>query len=74
MEWDRKYIEFGRVSFNGNTIYLWSSQNDRTMLVNPPCGTIKDVYWRSGILVVERIDGWVYNYKYNGTYSSCWKK
>lgn len=74
MKWDRKYVDFGKITFSGNTIYVWSSQTDRTMLVNPPCGQIKDVYWRGDVLVVERTDGWVYNYKYNGSYSSLWKK
>lgn len=74
MSWERKYIDFGKVTTDGVSVYVWSSASDRTLLCNIPSGRITNVYWRGNTLVVERFDGWVYNYDSNGSYSSCYKK
>lgn len=74
MGWDKKYIDFGKVTTDGVSVFVYSSMNDRVALSNCPCGKIQSAYWRGNVLVVERSDGWVYNYDGNGSYSSCYKK
>lgn len=72
--WNSKVIEFGKVTFSDCSVFLWESMHSRIMLSNPPSGKIVNAYWRGTTLVVEREDGWVYNYTSNGPYSSLYHK
>ena len=45
MGWDKKYIDFGKVTTDGVSVFVYSSMNDRVALSNCPCGKIQSAYW-----------------------------
>lgn len=62
MAFPQKYIDFGKITFTNCSVTLYASNFDTRSLANVPCGKIINAYWQGNHVVVEREDGWVFNY------------
>ena len=70
---EKKYIDFGKVTFTSCSVSVWSGWYDCRYLPNVPNGIVC-AYWQGNHVVVETNSGWVYIYQGIENYSYSWRK
>ena len=73
VEFEKKYIDFGKVTFTSCSVSVWSDMYNCRYLPNIPQRVV-NAYWQGNHVVVETDSGWVYNYNGIKNYTSYWKK
>lgn len=74
MQFERKYIDFGKITFTNCSVSVFCDLFHCRNLSNLPCSGVANAYWQGNHINVETPDGYVFVYEGFENSSYRWHK